>query len=482
MVLAGGIGGILTLLGAYALIGSGILANSGLLPENDTTTTDTQISELSNSVSGLSEQSAALSDRIEALASQPATVDTSNAPDTSNAADTSAALAAEIEALQEQVNQELASNQNALDGVGTTLADMQASIDELQQRMSTISDETAAQNQAVTQGLTNLTERQNALETSVSNGNAGEAPALATLETRLSALSDQIQAQAQTETETQTQSSTVPDAIRQQLDALTEAVTKLQLQMSITENLEILSQQQQSDLASLTSSLESVAGKTDRLEASAAAPQVEESDDVTDGTRLAYMQDALSAAVTNGLPFAGLLSQARDVLAENGSEVELPEDFAEAAQSGLSPLPQIASEISQARTTYEATLAPQGSAAEAEPAANEVTAKGLLEGMMKGAQSLVTVRTIAEQQTTPADLLSGQLSQAEQAARAGNPGQLSAILDTISANPAASEELQQAVAGWQAQARHQQSAAGLLQQLDAVEKSIWARSGKGDRT
>tara|TARA_R110002124_G_scaffold138219_5_gene301575 strand:+ start:3788 stop:5188 length:1401 start_codon:yes stop_codon:yes gene_type:complete len=466
MVLAGGVGGILTLLGAYALLGSGILANSGLLADYDTTATDTQISELATSVSGLSEQSATLSDRIETLANQPA------APDASAASDVSAALVAEIEALQERVDAELASNQNALDGAGTTLADMQSSIDELQQRLSTNSEETAAQNLAMTDALTTLTERQNSLETSVANGSAGEAPALATLETRLSALSDQMQ----------TQGSAVPDAIRQELSALAETVSKLQLQVSITENLEILSQQQQSELQSLTSTVESVASKTDRLEASAAAPQEDESDVVTDGARLSYMQDALTAAVSNGLPFAGLLSQAGEVLAESGSEVELPADFTEAAQSGLTPLPQIATEISQARSTYEATLAPEGTAPQAEPAADEVTAKGLLEGMMKGAQSLVTVRTVAEQNAAPADLLSSQLTEAEQAASAENPGKLSAALDTIAANPATPEELKQAVTGWQAQARHHQSAAGLLQQLDAVEKSIWARTGKGDRT
>ena len=459
MVLAGGVGGILTLLGAYALLGSGILANSGLLADYDTTATDTQISELATSVSGLSEQSATLSDRIETLANQPA------APDASAASDVSAALVAEIEALQERVDAELASNQNALDGAGTTLADMQSSIDELQQRLSTNSEET-------TDALTTLTERQNSLETSVANGSAGEAPALATLETRLSALSDQMQ----------TQGSAVPDAIRQELSALAETVSKLQLQVSITENLEILSQQQQSELQSLTSTVESVASKTDRLEASAAAPQEDESDVVTDGARLSYMQDALTAAVSNGLPFAGLLSQAGEVLAESGSEVELPADFTEAAQSGLTPFPQIATEISQARSTYEATLAPEGTAPQAEPAADEVTAKGLLEGMMKGAQSLVTVRTVAEQNAAPADLLSSQLTEAEQAASAENPGKLSAALDTIAANPATPEELKQAVTGWQAQARHHQSAAGLLQQLDAVEKSIWARTGKGDRT
>ena len=324
----------------------------------------------------------------------------------------------------------------------------------------------------MTDALTTLTERQNSLETSVANGSAGEAPALATLETRLSALSDQMQ----------TQGSAVPDAIRQELSALAETVSKLQLQVSITENLEILSQQQQSELQSLTSTVESVASKTDRLEASAAAPQEDESDVVTDGARLSYMQDALTAAVSNGLPFAGLLSQAGEVLAESGSEVELPADFTEAAQSGLTPLPQIATEISQARSTYEATLAPEGTAPQAEPAADEVTAKGLLEGMMKGAQSLVTVRTVAEQNAAPADLLSSQLTEAEQAASAENPGKLSAALDTIAANPATPEELKQAVTGWQAQARHHQSAAGLLQQLDAVEKSIWARTGKGDRT
>lgn len=454
MVLAGGVGGILTLLGAYALLGSGILAD-------DDTTTETRISELSTSISGLSEQSAALSDRVEALASRPAA--DPEAP---------AALATQIEALQTRLGEELASNQSALDEAGTALADVQASLDELQQKLATISGETAAQNQAVTDVLNDLRERQNSLEASIANGNAGEAPALAALETRLSALSDRIQ----------DQSSTVPEAMRQELSALAEAITRLQVQMSVLENLQILSQQQQSDLDNLTSTVERVAGKTDRLEASIAAPPEEESDNVSDGARLAYIQDALTTAVADGLPFAGLLSQARDVLAENDSDIALPGDFAEAARSGLTPLPQIASEISQARETYEAALAPESPAADAEPAADEVTAKGLFEGMIKGAQSLVTVRTVAEQEAAPADLLSGGLKEAELAAGAGDPGKLSATLDNIAANPAASEELKQAVSDWQAQARHHQTAEGLQQQLEAVEKSIWARTDKGDRT
>ncbi|WP_306259438.1 hypothetical protein [Pararhizobium sp. IMCC21322] len=490
MVLAGGVGGIITLLGAYAVLGSGLLATTD---DSRVDAAQTQMSELSGTVSGLSDQSSALSEsitnlntRIEALAEQP--VDTSGTE----------ALQADLDALRTQINEALAAGQGSLETANAAQSEVQAALEALDAQLATLSGEMISQNEIVASELSRLADQQNALENSVAEGEAGEGPALAALEGRLTALSDEISTQADKinaqgemigaqADQIGVQSTDIPVPVREELNAMGDMVTNLQDQLAIMETMQLTAQQQQLDLQSLTDTVEGVAGtvkrvagKTDRLEETVAAPPEEQPDAAMDGARLAYVQGALNTAIAEGMPFAGLVTQARTLLADRGSTVELPEEFLQAAAAGLTPLPVLASQISDARAAYDATLASATTSEETAANDDNVTAKGLFDGIMKGAQGLVTIRNTNNTEAAPPDVLSAQLGSAADAASAGDLSQLSAFLDEIAANAAASDTLQQSVSLWQVQTQHHQSAAGLQDQLDAVQQSIWAETSKGD--
>lgn len=480
MVLAGGVGGIITLLGAYALLGSGLLAT---MDNDGADETQAQISEISGSLAELSDQSNTLSSsladldsRMTALADQPA--------DTSGT-DT---LRADIEALRTQLDAVVESGQSNLDAETAAQNELQQELSTLEQQLTDLSSAMSSQNEALSGAIAGLVEQQTALESSVAGGQAGEAPALAALDTRLTNLSEQMAAQAdQINGQISALSEAIPAPVREELNTLGEMVTNLQGQVSIMESLQLASQQQQIDLQSLTDTVEGVAGtvkrvagKTDRLEETVAAPQDEKPDVAMNGARLAYVQDALQTAVSEGMPFAGLLTQARSALADSGSEVVLPDAFVEAAQAGLTPLSEMAGQIAEARVAHDATVSQATAAVEPATDDENVTARGLLDGIVQGAKGLVTIRKIDETGAAPPDVLSAQLVSAENAANAGNLAELSTSLQDIEVNAAASENLQQSVALWLEQTRHHQTVAGLQDQLGAVQQSIWAEASKGD--
>lgn len=483
MVLAGGVGGIITLLGAYAVLGSGLLATTD---DSRVDAAQTQMSELSDTVSGLSDQSTALSEsitnlntRIEALAELPA-----------NTSGTEA-LQSDLDALRAQISEALAAGQGSLETASATQSEVQTALTALDAQLASLSSEMTSQNETVAGELSRLTDQQNALENSVAEGEAGEGPALAELEGRLTALSNEIDAQAELISaqadQIGVQNTDIPVPVREELNAMGDMVTSLQDQLAIMETLQLTAQQQQLDLQSLTDTVEGVAGtvkrvagKTDRLEETVAAPPEEQPDAAMDGARLAYVHGALNTAIAQGMPFAGLVTQARALMADSGSAVELPEDFLQAAEAGLTPLPVLASQISEARAAYDANLSSATATEETAADADSVTAKGLFEGIMKGAQGLVVVRDTNKTEAAPPDSLSAQLGSAATAASAGDLAQLSAFLDEIAANTSASDTLQQSVSLWQVQTQHHQSAAGLQDQLDAVQQSIWAETSKGD--
>ncbi|MEH6728025.1 MAG: hypothetical protein V7703_17880, partial [Hyphomicrobiales bacterium] len=480
MVLAGGVGGIITLLGAYALLGSGLLAT---LQNDGTDETQAQLTELSTSVSGLSDQSAALSESLANLDTRVSTL--ADLPADTSGTET---LRADLEALRGQIDEALAAGQSNLTADNAALMELRDALGTLETQMTGLSDTMASQNDVLSGALSKLAAQQDALESSVAGGEAGDGPALAALEARLTNLSDQMTDQAdQINTQISALGAEVPTPVRDELNTLGEMVTNLQAQLSIMESLQLASQQQQLDLQTLTDTVEGVAGtvkrvagKTDRLEATVATPAEEKPDVAMSGARLAYVKSALQTAVSQGMPFAGLVSQAQTLMADSGSDVALPEDFLQAAQSGLTPLSVLANQISEARAAYDATLSQATPAEEVTPNDDNVTARGLLDGILQGAKGLVTVRKIDETEAAPPDSLSGQLASAQAAANAGNLVPLSASLEEIASNAATSENLQQSAALWLTQTRHHQTAAGLQDQLDAVQQSIWADASKGD--
>lgn len=487
MVLAGGVGGIITLLGAYALLGSGLLSTLG---NTGTDETQAQLSELSNTMSGVSDQStslaesiSALATRVDVLAEQP--VDTSDTE----------AMQGELAALRVKLDEELASDRSNLETQLTSLSEtmtsqIQSYTDQIESFAGQI-EALASQNETIAGELSQLSDQQSALEKSVADGEAGEGPALAALETRLashseelSALSGQITAQAD---QIGAQSADIPVPVREELNAIGDMVTSLQDQLAIMETLQVTAQQQQVDLQSLSDAVEGVAGtvkriagKTDRLEATVATPIEVEPDAAMNGARLAYVQAALKTGIAEGMPIAGLLSQTQILMADSGSKVELPDAFLQAAAAGLLPLPELATQIAEARATHEASLSQQADAAQSDAEADGISAKGLFDGIMKGAQGLVTVRKLDEADAAPPDGLSGYLRSAEAAAGSGDLGTLSVSLAKINADAGISDALKQSVSLWQEQTQHHQTAAGLQDQLDAVQHSIWASAGKGD--
>jgi predicted nucleic acid-binding Zn-ribbon protein len=480
MVLAGGVGGIITLLGAYALLGSGLLAT---MDNDGADETRSRISEISGSLADLSDQSNLLSNRLAdldgrltALADQPADTSVTDS------------LQSDIETLRAQLDAVVESGQSDLDTETTAQNELQQELTTLQQQLADLSNAMSSQNEALSGAISSLTEQQTALESSVAGGQAGEAPALAALDTRLTNLSEQMTVQAdQINSQISSLSEAIPAPVRAELNTLGEMVTNLQDQLSIMESLQLASQQQQLDLQSLTDTVEGVAGtvkrvagKTDRLEETVSAPKETQPDAAMTGARLAYVQEALQTAVAGGVPFAGLLSQARTALADSESEVVLPEPFVEAAEKGLTPLEEIASQIAEARAARDTVLSQATAADETAQEGEDVTARGLLDGIVKGAKGLVTIRKVDETGAAPPDVLSAQLLSAENAANAGNLAELSSSLQDIAVNAAASENLQQSVAFWLEQTRHHQTVAGLQDQLGAVQQSIWAEASKGD--
>lgn len=459
LLLAGIFGGLVTLLGAYALLGSGAIA--GLLadkPDNQTNETDIQVSKLTEDVSGLSTQ---LQDLKTSLDQVSATLDEGQ-PDLSGPL---SAIEEEISAVQAQLTDHLAEGDMS-GGVD------EAAIAELQSQMTASAADSTRKLEELNTQLAQLSDQQATLESSVSAGNAGEAPALAALEQRLAALSDSQQAQG----------ALVSPAVREELSALEEVLQKLSIKMTVMENLQLITEAQQTELSELSSAVKTVAQKTNRLEASVDEEPPLESMLIV-GSKLDYLQGALLEARENGVPFVGLLTEAKAFLAQQNTAVDLPESLMQSATSGVMPLSIIASQIETAREEYDASKAPaktNGDVSATED--NNVSADGVLEGLMKGAKSLVTVRSVEPPAApAPTDPISALLAEAEAAAGNENLALLSDKLDALAALDATPDPINESLAVWQPQVMHHLSLAGLREQIKAVQQTIWAQAGEGER-
>lgn len=459
LLLAGIFGGIITLLGAFALLGSGAI--SGLLadkPDDQVGESDLLVGKLSQDVSGLA---ARLQELQSALDEVSATVNEER-PDLSGPLST---IKEEISAVQAQLNDQLA------EGDSDSGAD-DAVLTELKSQMAASAADSARKLEELNRQLSQLTNQQAALESSVSAGDAGEAPALAALEQRLTALSDTQQAQG----------ALVPPAVREELSVLEEGLQKLAIQMAVMENLQLITEAQQTEIGELSSVVETVAQKTDRLQASVEEEPPAESGLMV-GSKLDYLQGALTQATSSGVPFAGLLSEAKTFLAQHNSAVELPESLMQSATTGVLPLGVIASQIEMSRSEYDASSSPANTDADASAAQDDsVSADGVLEGLMKGAQSLVTIRSVEPPAApAPTDPVSALLAEAESAARNGDLSTLSEKLDALAASDTTPPFVKESLATWQAQVAHHQALAKLSEQIKAVQQTIWAQASEGAR-
>ncbi|MFK8033504.1 MAG: hypothetical protein AB8B94_05090 [Hyphomicrobiales bacterium] len=461
LLLAGVVGGIVALLGAFALLGSGAI--SGLLAgekDDQPDETQVQVGELSNDVSGLTDRINKLQDSLdETIASQNLEI-----PDLSGPL---AVIEEEISAVQSQMNELISADNMADNTDDETLSAMQTKIEanasESSEKLTALSDQ-----------LSDLTARQATLENSVTAGDAGEAPALAALEQRLAALSDSQQAQG----------ALVSPAVREELSTLEEELQKLQIQMAVMENLQLITEAQQTEIIELSTAVTTVAQKTDRLEASAAEEPASESALML-GSKLAYLQSALSDATTKGVPFVGLLAEATALLATTDSSVELPESLMQSATTGVLPLSVLATQIDAARAEFHVALSgPE------EQNANEATgdddsgvsADGVLKGIIKGAQSLVTIRSVEPPfEPEPADPISALLADAASAARSANLMGLSEKLDALAALNPTTAVFKDSLFSWQEQTKHHQNLNALSSQIGKMQQMIWAQAGAGER-
>lgn len=431
---------------------SGLLADKSDEQVNDT---DIQVEKLSEDVSGLSARMAELQS---SLADMSAIVNEEQP-------DLSAPLTDvqnEISAVQAQLAELAARADAAGSADGTALADIQS-------QMATDAADSARKLEALTNQLSELANQQAALESSVSTGNAGEAPALAALEQRLAGLADAQQAQG----------ASVPPAVREELSTLEEELQKLAIQMAVMENLQLLAEEQQAELTELSSAVETVAQKTDRLEASSEVEPLAESGLMV-GSQLSYLQGALKEATMSSVPFVGLLTEAKTFLAQHNSAVELPESLMQSATTGVMPLSVIASQIETARAEYEASKANTADATD--PQDDSVSADGVLEGLVKGAQSLITIRS-TEPPAEPAstDPIAVLLAEAEAMARGEDLSALSDRLSALAAQETTPGSLEDNVGIWQEQVAYHQALAGLADQIKAVQQTIWAQAAEGER-
>lgn len=460
LLLAGIVGGIVALLGAFALLGSGAI--SGLLAsENDDQPDETQVQvgQLSNDVSGLVRRI----DKLESSLDETVASQNQEIPDLSEPL---AVIKEEISAVQSQMNELISADNTAENTSEDTLAAMKTKIaadaSENSEKLTTLSNQ-----------LSDLTVRQATLENSVTAGNAGEAPALAALEQRLAALSDSQQAQG----------ALVSPVVREELSTLEEELRKLQIQMAVMENLQLITEAQQTEIIELSTAVTTVAQKTDRLEASAAEePPVEST--LMLGSKLAYLQNALSDATTKGVPFVGLLAEAKILLATTDSTVELPESLMQSATTGVLPLSVLATQIDAARAEHDASqsTSKDENASEATGDDGGVSADGVLEGIMKGAQSLVTIRIVEPpSELEPADPISALLMDAVSAAHSADLIDLSEKLDAVAALNPTTNMLKDGLTRWQGQTKHHQALAALSGQISAMQQTIWAQAGAGER-
>lgn len=456
LLLAGIVGGIVTLLGAFALLGSG--AVSGLLAgEKDDLTDETQVQvgQLSSDVSGLVGRINKLQSSLdETVASQNQEIPDLSAP--------LAAIREKISAVQSQLDEFISAENTGEDTLAAVQTQMSTNASENSEKLTTLSNQ-----------LSDLTARQVTLETSVSAGDAGEAPALAALEQRLAALSDSQQAQG----------ALVSPVVRKELSSLEEELQKLQIQMSVMENLQLITEAQQTEIIELSTAVTTVAQKTDRLEASAAEEPPAESALML-GSKLDYLQNALSDATTQGVPFVGLLAEAKTLLATIDSTVELPESLMQTATTGVLPLSVLATQIDAARAEYDVALSGRGNENASETTGDDsgVSADGVLEGLMQGAQSLVTIRSVEPpSEPKPTDPISALLVDAASAARSANLMGLSEKLDALAALNPKTDVFKDSLTSWQEQTKHHQGLTALSGQIGTMQQMIWAQAGAGER-
>ncbi|MEP0521639.1 MAG: hypothetical protein ABJO09_19630 [Hyphomicrobiales bacterium] len=458
LLLAGIFGGVVTLLGAFALLGSG--AMSGLLadkPEEQVNTTEIQVSKLSEDVSGLSSRMKELQSSI---------------------AEMSAALNEE----QPDLSVPLSKAQNDISAVREELAELaaaayansggdDAALAEIKSQVATDAAESARKLEELSNQMAELVNQQAALEGSVSAGNAGEAPALAALEQRLTGLADAQQAQG----------ALVSPAVREELSALEEELQKLTIQMKVMENLQLLAEEQQAELTELTSAVQTVAQKTDRLEASSEEEPAAESNLLV-GSKLDYLQGALESAAATGVPLVGLLTEAKGFLAKHNSEMDLPENLLESATTGIMPIRVIAAQIETAGAEYEASKATPSDTDATDAQDDSLSTDGVMDGLLKGAKSLITIRS-TESPAVPAsaDPIVVLLTEAEKMAINNDLNALSDRLSALAALEAAPASLKDNATAWQNQVAHHQALAGLTDQIKAVQQTIWAQATEGER-
>lgn len=464
LLLAGIIGGIITLLGAFALLGSGTV--SGLFADkadDKTDETQVQMEQLSGDVSTLTGRIDGLQNALD----ETTTLLNADAPDMSAPL---AAIKEDISAVQTKLNNHLAAG---MDVESNNNADNADALSEFQTQLAANATDSSEKLTELNGQLSELTARQAALENSVSAGEAGEAPALAALEQRLAAISDSQQAQG----------ALVSPAVRKELATLDEELQKLQIKMAVLENMQLIAEEQQTELSELSTTVQTVAQKTDRLEASVEEEPPAESGLMV-GSKLAYLQTALTNASNNGVPFVGLLQEAKALLAVNDSAAELPSSLMQAATTGVLPLNIMASQIETARAEYEA--AQSTSEDTNTDATNEqdesVSAEGVLEGIMRGAQSLVKIRSVEPPaEPAPTDPVSALLSEASDAARGAYLTVLSNKLDSLAGSQATPNGLKARLSSWQEQVSHHLALADLSDQISAIQQTIWAQAVEGER-
>lgn len=470
LILAGIFGGALSLLGAFALLGSGAL--SGLLADDASERPDEtqeQIVQLSSDLGGFSS-------RLQDMQSAIDDVQTKLGEQQPNLTGPMAKIEQEVSNVQQKLDEHIvAIEQNA--DLQTSAANSEL-ISDMQEEIRSSLSENSEKLTGMNNLISTIQERQLDLENSVAAGNAGEAPALAALEQRLSELS------ALRDNE-KTQNTNAASAIREELGLLDEEMQKLQIKMSVMENLQLISETQQSTLSELSSTMQTVAQKTDKLEASVSEDPPAESGLMV-GSKLSYVQNALDAALKNGSPMTGLLVEAKELLATQDNAAELPDNLMAAAANGIVPLSSIATQIEEARDAYEASKAQAIDVTKTEGASPEdeggLSADGLLKGLMKGAQSLVQIRDVeAPPQSTPSDPVSALLADAVAAAKSSDLVSLDTKLDALQTTDTSPETLKASAQRWSEQVSHHLSLAGLSEQLDAVQQTIWAQDGEGER-
>ncbi len=471
IILAGATGGALTILAGLAVMGSGVL-------RTDIGPMQHQLEELQSQLQGVSSQMQGVSGQVQTLQSaDPIQLP----PDLSQPLDELASTVTRLDTRLNEVDatsvQRSEQSEGKLTEIDLDLVELSGDIKAQISAMEVIFDEKLAD---VSQRHEALAARHNALEASVTSGQAGDGPALAAIEAKLQELATaQAQLSTQVSSSTSTPNSASSSNNATQFDGLLTAFKQAVIKAERVNDALIEQGKKLAVLSVRTDTLETSLLEQQQTTPANSAPAIGPTFDR--GVGINYLHDSLIIALQRGVPFTALLQNI---------ETQLPEAYpyaqlAASAQNGILPLESLADEIGKLHRDISAKLL----AAQSElntPLAENETSGSLWDRMLDNMGSLVTVRELdqtAQQQLSP---LLQPLRTAEELVRQGRVSDAIIQLEDMSRQEALTGlsgsddglKLGGALVQWTDTLTQHSEANTLLAALSKARDATWAQGAK----